>query len=93
MMHSILGSRISDGAPELELPESALLSTVRDLDVMQEYLRQEVTATDPAERRAGRRLLRRLEAERTHARAEPMKALGDARRYFALLDRLERSIE
>ena len=68
------------------------LGAVRDLDVMQEYLRQEITATDPAERRAGRRLLRRLEAERTHARAELMKALGDAR-YLAVLDRLEGSIE
>jgi CHAD domain-containing protein len=68
------------------------LGEVRDLDVMQEYLRQEISATDPAERRAGRRLLRRLEAERTHARAKLMKALGDAR-YLAVLDRLEGSIE
>src|ERR1700738_4493330 len=68
------------------------LGAVRDLDVMQEYLRQEISATDPAERRAGRRLLRRLEAERTHARAKLMKALGDAR-YLAVLDRLEGSIE
>jgi len=68
------------------------LGSVRDLDVMHEYLRREIPATDPAERRAGRRLLRRLEAERTHARTELMEALGDAR-YFALLDRLEGAIE
>jgi len=68
------------------------LGSVRDLDVMHEYLRQEITATDPVERRAGRRLLRRLEADRTHARAELIQALSDAR-YFALLDRLEGAIE
>ena len=68
------------------------LGSVRDLDVMHEYLRQEITATDPVERRAGRRLLRRLETDRTHARAELIQALSDAR-YFALLDRLEGAIE
>ena len=69
-----------------------LLGAARDLDVLHDYLEKEIGAGDRGERRAGRRLLLRLGAERAQARAEMVKGLSDAR-YFTLLDRVESSIE
>lgn len=60
----------------------------RDLDVMRDYLRDELATLEPVERRAGQRLLRRLEEAREEARLQLLKTLDDDR-YFALLDRLE----
>jgi CHAD domain-containing protein len=64
------------------------LGVRRDLDVMREYLRAELATLDPAERRGGARLLRRLEEAREESRLALMKALDDDR-YLALLDRLQ----
>jgi CHAD domain-containing protein len=68
------------------------LGACRDLDVMRDYLREEMDTLEPAERRAGPRLLRHLESAREEARRDLMKALEDDR-YFALLDRLDAFIE
>jgi CHAD domain-containing protein len=70
----------------------AALGGVRDLDVLLESLRAEVLAFEPPERVASRRLFQRLDAERAQARADLLAVL-DSPRYFALLDRLEESIE
>jgi CHAD domain-containing protein len=67
------------------------LGVRRDLDVMRDYLVAELATLDPAERRGGHRLLRRLEEAREEARLELMKALDDDR-YLALLDRLQEFI-
>ena len=64
------------------------LGVRRDLDVMRDYLREEIATLDPVERRGGHRLLHRLEEAREATRVELMKALDDDR-YLALLDRLE----
>ncbi len=66
----------------------AALGGRRDLDVLREYLRGEVRALEPADRAAGRSLLRRLERPGVQARAELLAAL-DGARYFTLLDRIE----
>jgi CHAD domain-containing protein len=70
----------------------AALGAVRDLDVLLGSLRAEIAAFDPAERVASRRLFDRLDAERAHARTELLTVLDDPR-YFALLDRLEETID
>jgi CHAD domain-containing protein len=63
----------------------------RDLDVMRDYLREELTTLEPVERRAGHRLLRHLEDAREATRLQLAKALDDDR-YFALLDRIEETV-
>jgi CHAD domain-containing protein len=68
------------------------LGVQRDLDVMRDYLREELSTLDPVERRGGQRLLRHLEEAREASRLELMKALDDDR-YLALLDRLGETIE
>ena len=69
----------------------AALGVRRDLDVMRDYLRDELATLEPVDRRGGHRLLRRLEEAREATRLELMKTLDDDR-YFALLDRLEEII-
>ncbi|MCI0549042.1 MAG: CHAD domain-containing protein, partial [Candidatus Rokubacteria bacterium] len=69
-----------------------LLGAVRDLDVLREYFRDELATLEPPERRAGLRLLRRLEGERAAARETMLGALEDVR-YLGLLDRLEEAVE
>ena len=71
---------------------SAALGAVRDLDVLLGSLRAEIAAFEPAERVASRRVLDPLEAARARARTDLLTALDDPR-YFALLDRLEDTIE
>jgi CHAD domain-containing protein len=68
------------------------LGVQRDLDVMRDYLREELSTLDPVERRGGQRLLRHLEEAREASRLELMKALDDDR-YLELLDRLGETIE
>lgn len=68
------------------------LGAVRDLDVFRESLRAELGTFDRGERVVGRRLLGRLDAERARAREGLLAALDDAR-YFALLDRLEETMQ
>jgi CHAD domain-containing protein len=65
----------------------AALGGRRDLDVMRKYLAAELATFEPAERRGGRQLLRRLDDSREAARLELMKALEDDR-YLVLLERL-----
>jgi CHAD domain-containing protein len=60
----------------------------RDLDVLRDHLRDEVAALEPADRRVGLGLLRRLERARTRARVDFLAAL-DSPRYLELLDRVE----
>jgi CHAD domain-containing protein len=67
------------------------LGGVRDLDVLLASLRTDIAAFEAPERAASRRLLRRLDDERAHARADLLEALNSPR-YFALLDRLDESI-
>jgi CHAD domain-containing protein len=69
----------------------ATLGARRDLDVMREYLAAELATLEPAERRGGRQLLRRLDDSREAARLELMKALEDDR-YLVLLERLEDAV-
>jgi CHAD domain-containing protein len=64
------------------------LGPVRDLDVLMEHLHSDASDLDPKERRALRRIFRRLEQERSEDRAAMLAALGSDR-YVALLDRLE----
>jgi CHAD domain-containing protein len=68
------------------------LGAVRDLDVLLGALRAEIAAFEPIERAASRRVLERLDAERARARTDLLTVLDDPR-YFALLDRLEETIE
>jgi CHAD domain-containing protein len=63
------------------------LGPARDLDVMLERLRTDVDQLGEDAAPAGS-LLKALEAEREHARADALAALSDER-YVALLDRLE----
>jgi CHAD domain-containing protein len=67
------------------------LGTARDLDVMRSYLASDLTALEGAERRRGPMLLRRLDADRTKARAILRGVLGGAR-YGRLLARLDASL-
>jgi CHAD domain-containing protein len=60
----------------------------RDLDVLHAYLRPRLTALEGAERRTGRRVLRRLSADRARARADLNEAL-DSPRYPRVLEQLE----
>jgi CHAD domain-containing protein len=69
----------------------AALGVRRDVDVMLEYLRAELATLEPADRRGGQRLLRRLEEAREATGLEVTKAL-DSDRYLSLLDRLEKLI-
>jgi CHAD domain-containing protein len=64
------------------------LGLVRDLDVLYAYLRPRLTALEGAEHRAGQRVLRRLSADRTRARAALNEAL-DSPRYPRILEQLE----
>ncbi len=64
------------------------LGLVRDLDVLYAYLRPRLTALEGAEHRAGQRVLRRLSADRTRARAALTEAL-DSPRYPRILEQLE----
>src|SRR5262245_40388446 len=63
----------------------------RDLDVMRDYLRGEITALDAADRGVGRALLRRLERAREPSREEVLAAL-DSPRYLTLIDRIEETV-
>jgi len=67
---------------------SDALGARRDLDVMQARLIGELIDLSPVERRAGRRLVRRLDEARTAAGLELLKVLDDER-YPALLGRIE----
>jgi CHAD domain-containing protein len=67
---------------------SDALGARRDLDVMRARLIGELIDFEPVERRAGRRLLRRLDEGRKAAGLELLKALGDDR-YRALLGCIE----
>ena len=60
-----------------------VLGTVRDVDVLLEHLRAEIGTLDGADARAVRRILARLEIERTRARAGARAALA-SRRYVRL---------
>lgn len=64
------------------------LGVVRDLDVLHDYLQPRLAALQGPEHRAGQRVLRRLAADRTRARAALTAAL-DGPRYPQLLARLE----
>jgi CHAD domain-containing protein len=64
------------------------LGPVRDLDVLLAHLREACATLRPSERRACERLLERLEAERTAARAALLQTL-ESDRYLLLLERLE----
>lgn len=65
------------------------LGLVRDLDVLDGYLRPRLAALEGAEHRAaGQRVLRRLSADRARARAALNEAL-DSPRYPQILEQLE----
>ena len=64
------------------------LGLLRDLDVLDAYLRPRLAALEGAEYRAGQRVLRRLSADRTRARADLNEAL-DSPRYPRILEQLE----
>ena len=64
------------------------LGLVRDLDILDAYLRPRLGALEGAEHRAGQRVLRRLSADRARARAELNEALDDPR-YPRILEQLE----
>lgn len=66
----------------------AALGLVRDLDVLHAYLQPRLAALEGAEHRAGQRVLRRLAADRTRARAGLNEAL-DSQRYPRILEQLE----
>ena len=66
----------------------AALGLVRDLDVLHAYLQPRLAALEGAEHRAGQRVLRRLAADRTRARAGLNEAL-DSPRYPHILEQLE----
>jgi CHAD domain-containing protein len=63
------------------------LGLVRDLDVLDAYLRPRLGALEGAEHWAGQRVLRRLSADRTRARADLNRAL-DSARYPRILEQL-----
>ena len=64
------------------------LGLVRDLDILDAYLRPRLGGLEGAEHRAGQRVLRRLAADRTRARAGLNEAL-DSPRYPRILEQLE----
>lgn len=66
----------------------AALGLVRDLDVLHAYLQPRLAALEGAEHRAGQRVLRRLAADQTRARAGLNEAL-DSPRYPRILEQLE----
>ena len=66
----------------------AALGLVRDLDVLHAYLQPRLAALEGAEHRAGQRVLRRLAADRTRARAGLNETL-DSPRYPRILEQLE----
>lgn len=66
----------------------AALGLVRDLDVLHAYLEPRLAALEGAEHRAGQRVLRRLTADRTRARAGLNEVL-DSPRYPRILEQLE----
>jgi CHAD domain-containing protein len=64
------------------------LGLVRDLDILDAYLRPRLAALEGAEHRAGQRVLRRLSADRARAQAALNAAL-DNPRYPRILEQLE----
>jgi CHAD domain-containing protein len=64
------------------------LGLVRDLDILDAYLRPRLAGLEGAERRAGQRVLRRLSADRARAQADLNAAL-DNPRYPRILEQLE----
>jgi CHAD domain-containing protein len=64
------------------------LGLVRDLDILDAYLRPRLAALEGAEHRAGQRVLRRLSADRARAQADLNAAL-DNPRYPRILEQLE----
>jgi CHAD domain-containing protein len=64
------------------------LGLVRDLDILDAYLRPRLAALESAEHRAGQRVLRRLSADRARAQADLNAAL-DNPRYPRILEQLE----
>jgi CHAD domain-containing protein len=64
------------------------LGLVRDLDVLDAYLRPRLATLEGIRHRAGQRVLRRLSADRARARADLNGAL-DSPRYPRILDQLE----
>jgi CHAD domain-containing protein len=64
------------------------LGLVRDLDILDAYLRPRLAALEGAEHRAGQRVLRRLSADRARAQADLHAAL-DNPRYPRILEQLE----
>jgi CHAD domain-containing protein len=65
-----------------------VLGEARDLDVLRGSLGSEIASLGGAERTAGQRLLRRLEADRARARGALRRVL-DSPRYARLLNRLK----
>jgi CHAD domain-containing protein len=70
----------------------SVLGPVRDLDVMLEHLRAEVTELPREEAAAGRRFVQRLRAEHGKARAAMLEALVSGR-YLDLLDAIENAAQ
>jgi CHAD domain-containing protein len=69
----------------------SVLGDVRDLDVLLDRVRAEVTELDPADRAAADPLLRSLDRQRTHVRRTLLQAL-DGERYALVLDRFEATL-
>jgi CHAD domain-containing protein len=67
------------------------LGEARDLDVIRAYLRSDIAALAGAERKAGRRLLRRLDTDRAKA-GKTLRRVLDGRRYARLLSGLTTSL-
>jgi CHAD domain-containing protein len=67
------------------------LGEARDLDVIRVYVRSDLTALAGAKRKAGRGLLRRVDADRAQAEATLRRVL-DGRRYARLLSRLDTAL-
>ena len=67
------------------------LGEARDLDVLRGYLGSELASLEGAERKAGQRLLRRLDADRARSRGVLRRVL-DGQRYAKLLTRLKASL-
>jgi CHAD domain-containing protein len=88
---SLFAKRWVDGLRrELDWLGTAL-GEVRDLDILRADLRPRVAVLRGSDRRAGRRLLQRIDADRTRARHALRSAL-DSRRYPRLIARLERAL-
>ena len=68
-----------------------VLGGLRDLDVLREYLRSELTSFKPAAQAVGDDLFGLVDAQRARAQQRILVAL-DGERYVKLLDRLEQAV-